>query len=264
MRLREFADFHAPALERDEARHNLILGLLGRLQESEASELRLWTLGGPGECAIQTTPRHAIILGALDGAQCRAFAEQTLDLPYRGVVGIERVAPQFVERATQLGVTFRESIPQLISSLHDAPVYPGVRGSARPVGAADRVLFADWMTAFFQEAVPDDEVPPREQLESAAAAGNYVFWIVDDVPVSMAGIVRRTRHGAAIAGVYTPPQWRGRGYAGSATASVVERAFAEGGTMACLFTDLRNPASNRCYTKIGFKPVCEAWHYLRA
>ena len=68
---------------------------------------------------------------------------------------------------------------------------------------------------------------------------------------------------AAISAVYTPPAQRGRGYAGSVTAAVAERIFAEGKAAACLYTDLRNPASNRCYAKIGFKPVCDAWHYAR-
>jgi hypothetical protein len=34
MELREFAEFHTPALERDEARYNRILGLLARLLNS--------------------------------------------------------------------------------------------------------------------------------------------------------------------------------------------------------------------------------------
>jgi len=36
-----------------------------------------------------------------------------------------------------------------------------------------------------------------------------------------------------------------------------------GKTSVCLYTDLRNPYSNRCYAKIGFKPHCDSWHYLR-
>jgi predicted GNAT family acetyltransferase len=88
--------------------------------------------------------------------------------------------------------------------------------------------------------------------------------VVDGEPVAMAGIVRWTRNAAAIAGVYTPLSLRGRGYAGSVTAAVVERVFAEGKTAACLYTDLRNPASNRCYAKIGFEPACRSWHYPRA
>jgi len=87
--------------------------------------------------------------------------------------------------------------------------------------------------------------------------------VVDNEPVSMAGIVRRTRHAAAIAGVYTPRALRGRGYAGAVTAACVERIFAEGRTAACLYTDLRNPMSNRCYAKIGFQPVCASFHFER-
>jgi predicted GNAT family acetyltransferase len=79
----------------------------------------------------------------------------------------------------------------------------------------------------------------------------------------MAGIVRRLRTCAAIAGVYTPPALRGRGYAGSVIAAVVERIYAEGRTTACLYTDLSNLFSNRCYAKIGFKPVCSSFHFHR-
>lgn len=60
-----------------------------------------------------------------------------------------------------------------------------------------------------------------------------------------------------------PPELRGRGYAGSATAATVERVYAEGRSIACLYADLRNPASNRCYTKIGFAPVCRSLHFHR-
>jgi len=41
----------------------------------------------------------------------------------------------------------------------------------------------------------------------------------------------------------------------------VERIYGEGRNMACLYADLRNPASNRCYTKIGFTPVCGSLHF---
>jgi hypothetical protein len=46
-----------------------------------------------------------------------------------------------------------------------------------------------------------------------------MFWVVDEAPVSMAAIVRRTRHATAISLVYTP--LRNRGYVGAA--ALVER-----------------------------------------
>ncbi len=44
---------------------------------------------------------------------------------------------------------------------------------------------------------------------------------------------------------------------------LTEYIFASGKTAACLYTNLRNPYSNCCYAKIGFKPVCPSWHYHR-
>jgi GNAT superfamily N-acetyltransferase len=263
MELQEFVEFHRPALERDEARYNLILGLLGRMLETEQSNVRLWTIGAPGECAMQT-PGYPLILGQLTAAQCQAFAEATLNLDYPGVVGLDPIVPLFVERANELGVKFKETIPQTIQALQCRPIYPNVSGTARVVGHGDVALFSEWLLAFFREVVPHEPVPSRDRLESTSTAGNYQFWVVDGEPVAMAGIVRRSRHAAAIAGVYTSPALRNRGYGGAVTAAVVDAVFAEGRSAACLYTDLRNPASNRCYAKIGFKPVCRAWHYLRA
>ena len=263
MQPREFASYHLPALERDEARHNLIVAVLGRLGGEDPPELQWWSLGEPGQCAIKA-PSYPIVLGDLNAAQCHAFAEATRSLDYPAVVGADETAYWFAERARELGVTFLEPIPQQIQVLRDKPVYPGVPGHARQVAAANTPLFSDWMAAFIREAIPHDPVPTPEQLAQSAASGRFQFWIVDGEPVAMAGIMRRTRHAAAIAGVYTPPRLRGRGYAGSVTAAVVDAIFAEGRSMACLYVDLRNPYSSRCYAKIGFTPVCRSCYYPRA
>jgi RimJ/RimL family protein N-acetyltransferase len=260
---RDFVEHHRPALERDEVRHNVILSILDRLALDPPPNLRRWSLGASGACAAQS-PGHPIVLGELTQAQCRALAEDTRDLDYPGVVGPEETAPWFAERAIELGLTFLEPIPERIHVLREKPNYPGAPGHARVISPPDVELFADWTTAFMREAVPHDPPPSRERLAQIAAEGRHQFWIVDGEPAAMAGIVRRTQHAAAIAGVYTPLSLRGRGYAGSVTAAVVQRIFAEGKTAACLYTDLRNPASNRCYAKIGFEPACRSWHYPRA
>ena len=121
-----------------------------------------------------------------------------------------------------------------------------------------------WTQAFVREAVPHDPAPVRKRVVKGISEERYLLWTVDGTPVSMAAIARRLKTTAAISAVYTPPALRGRGYAGSVTAAIAERIFAEGRASACLYTDLRNPFSNRAYAKIGFKPVCEAWHYPRA
>lgn len=259
----EFIAYHVPALERDEVRHNLILANLDRLAHGLAPNLRCWTLGAPGACAVQT-PGWPIVLGELGHKQCHELAEATLDLDYPGVVGPDQTALWFAAHAAGLSLTYSEPIPQRIHALRERPVYPGASGHARVVDGASADLYADWTIAFLREAVPHDPIPSRERIKQAAAEGHSLLWVVDGEPVSTATIARRTRQTAAINRVYTPPHLRGRGYAGSVTAALVDRIFAEGRAAACLYTDLRNPISNRCYANIGFKPVCASWHFPRS
>lgn len=262
MQLADFIATHALALENDEARHNLILGILGRAGKGSMPQLTTWTLGAPGACAVMG-PGRAIVLGELGRNECRALAEATRGLAYQGVVGQDLAPSWFVERAAELGLAFADPIPQRILALRKKPIYPSSRGRARIVEREDVSIFSDWMIAFSTEAVPDDPVPTREELALLAAERRHMLWVDGDDPVSMAGIARRLRSTAAISAVYTPPSRRGRGYAGSITAAVADRILAEGKTSACLYTDLRNPASNRCYAKIGFEPVCDSWFHLR-
>jgi len=79
----------------------------------------------------------------------------------------------------------------------------------------------------------------------------------------MAMPTRRLKRSAAITGVFTPPHLRGRGYAGAVTAALAKSLFAEGRQAVCLYVDHHNPYSNRCYARVGFQTVCDAWHFSR-
>jgi uncharacterized protein len=150
-----------------------------------------------------------------------------------------------------------------LKTLDRAPRYPGAAGSARAMQPADAGLLLTWLEAFRLEAVPHDPAPTLAQAERSAASGRYMLWTVDGEPVSMAAIVRRLASTVAIAAVYTTPDRRGCGYAGSVVATLAERALAEGKRTACLFVDVANPSSNRCYDRVGFEPYCTSEHYLR-
>ena len=260
--LEEFARCHLSALETDEVRFNVPIAVLTAAVQNPPAGFAFWSLGEPGHCAIHS-PGRPILLGNLNRAECHRLAEETMS-DKCGAIGVDERPHWFAERASALGAKFAPPIPQRVNVLESPPRYPSVAGSVREVRVADAPLLLDWLTAFHQEAVPHDPAPERHHVEKAAGSGRFLFWTVDDHPVSMAGIARRLRHTGCIAPVYTPPDQRSRGYAGAATAAVVERLFAEGKTAACLLTDLRNPMSNRCYAKIGFKPYCDAWLYLPA
>ena len=79
----------------------------------------------------------------------------------------------------------------------------------------------------------------------------------DSFPVSQAAMGRKTLNNAVVSYVYTPPYFRGKGYASSCVASL-SRHLLESGYKSCsLFTDLANPVSNSIYMKIGYKPICD-------
>ena len=154
-------------------------------------------------------------------------------------------------------------MPQAIHALHDRPKYPGAPGKARRAEPGDIATVHAWATAFTREVLPHDSPPSEAGLLERLASGRLHLWEVEGRPVALASFVRETRRTGALALVYTPPEWRGRGFGGSVTAAVADAIFEAGKTSVCLYTDLRNPFSNRCYARIGFEVVGPAWHFPR-
>jgi predicted GNAT family acetyltransferase len=257
----EFAKFHVAALQRSEIRHNLMLALLARLTTEPDFDALTWTLGDAGACAI-LMPGKPLLLGDVSALQCADLAEQTRDLAYSSVVGPDQTALWFADHAAKLGIQFNAPVPQRIYSIRTTPLYPQVRGAARSATSDDIDLLYAWICDFVQVAT-HDVMPTREQVLQIIASNRHMLWIVDGVPVSMAAINRRIKNTAAIGAVYTPPEHRQKGYAGAVTSAVVERIYSEGKTSACLYTDLRNPYSNRCYIKIGFAAECDSMQIVR-
>ena len=259
----KFLELHLTALEANAARHNRLLAALTGWGNKQEDGFLAWTLGEAGQCAIRTSERGPIIIGDADEQQCRELAEQTLTLDYRVVEGPDRTATWFCRRAVELGATFADPIVRRILALSEWPIYPRAPGHARLAVLEDVEIFVAGMMEFAREATPDDPPPQRKAMECELREGRALFWMRDEEPVAMAAIVRRTRHAATISLVYTPPRHRNRGYAGAVTAALVERIYAEGRLIACLYTDLRNPISNHCYARIGFRPVCDAIFYKK-
>ena len=85
--------------------------------------------------------------------------------------------------------------------------------------------------------------------------GGITLWEAGGVPVSLAGRTRVVAGMVRVAPVYTPPEMRGRGYAGAATAAVSQAPLDAGVREVVLYTDLANPTSNVLYQRLGYRPV---------
>lgn len=137
---------------------------------------------------------------------------------------------------------------------------PGqVSGLRRVAKAADRETLAAWAQRLSAEAlnehVTDEEALVR--VDNHIARGAMHVWEDDRHVVSVAAAVAPTPHGVRINNVYTPPEWRGRGYAGALVASLTQAMLESGRAFTFLHTDLTNPTSNRLYLRIGYRHVAD-------
>lgn len=69
----------------------------------------------------------------------------------------------------------------------------------------------------------------------------------------MAKSMREAGEYVAVNSVYTKPEYRGRGFAGALVAHI-STMILQNGKIPVLYTDLKNPASNKAYKNVGFSP----------
>jgi predicted GNAT family acetyltransferase len=120
--------------------------------------------------------------------------------------------------------------------------------------AADVPLAVRWFEEF-SEAIGEGSGNIPTQARNRVAAGRLVLWVLDGVPVSMAGVSPVIAGQGRVAPVYTPTELRGRGYAGMATVAASRALIAAGADEVLLYTDLANPTSNALYQRLGYRPV---------
>jgi predicted GNAT family acetyltransferase len=145
-----------------------------------------------------------------------------------------------------------------VEPVRDAP------GASRVASAADLDFLVDWMIAFGDEVLEEDD-PGRVEARKGVAhrltggdEGGFLLWEDEGEVVSMSGWGSPTPNGIRIGPVYTPPPRRGRGYA-TALVAELSQTLLDGGRRFCfLFTDLANPTSNAIYERIGYVKACEA------
>jgi predicted GNAT family acetyltransferase len=170
---------------------------------------------------------------------------------------VEQFARAWAERT---GVTPERRIAQGVFALERVEPVTGVPGAMRIATSEDRPLLLEWFLAFGIEALPhpDEERLTREVDHRLAAADAGVVLWEHDGPVSLAGYGGPTPNGIRIGPVYTPPEFRGRGYASALVAELSSSLLAEGRQFCFLYTDLANPTSNKIYERIGYVRVCES------
>ena len=95
----------------------------------------------------------------------------------------------------------------------------------------------------------------RRRVAELVRARRAYAKIVDGRVVFKAELAIVTRHTAQIQGVWVDPEWRGRGIASAAMASVVHDALRRVAPSVSLYVNDYNVPARRAYASCGFRPA---------
>ena len=254
----------ATFLLRDEAAHNLIIGIGRRLAAGQrvgqgpplfAAIVDRGAIVG----AALWTPPWRLVGSLMPRAAAIALAEamHAWRLRPAGAVGPVDTARPLCDRLAALGGgQARLARSMRAFELRTVVAAPPTPGECRRADLAEATLVAEWYAAFWADAQLNDPTDPREAGASAVREGRVFLWDQGG-PASLAAVGRTTPGGASLGPVYTPVDRRRHGYATALVAAVSQRLLAEGHRFCCLFTDLANPVSNAIYPRVGYAPVCD-------
>ncbi len=263
------AEFRArtePLLLGREAEHNLILGILagiasGREWVDPPPYLALALAGSDPVLAAIMTPPHNLLLSHTESLEALPLLVEDLLRSGYGVPGVtgspvvsEAFAGLWQEKT---GHKARLAMGQRIYELEKVRWPVDVPGHLRRATEADRPLLREWFTGFFHDADPGgDPEKSVDRFLTTQSRGLYLW--EDGEPVSMAGHIAATPHGDRVGAVYTPPEWRRRGYASACVAALSRMLLDQGRRFCFLYTDLANPTSNHIYQEIGYRAIADS------
>ena len=282
MRIKLYSDVHEfyhdayDVLMRHEAQNliplgNLILGHEGK-DKTDWRDPANWLMATVSDTSgIQLialmTPPHNITLYAIDNLISSQAIDCLIDglkdhaIP--GVMTEKTLAERFAEEyTTRKGLTFKTTMSQRIYELK--AVNPEIRqfGVVRLLDERDMCFFPYWVEAFIaaSDYGKTEMSIPQDAKSYLYRLSRKKLYVLEDngVPVSMAGFTREMQTAIGVAFVYTPPYYRGKGYATSCVAQISQIALDKGFSKCVLYTDLSNPTSNSIYQKIGYTAVCDS------
>lgn len=174
------------------------------------------------------------------------------------IIAERSMAQAFSARWSNLtGMSYETDMEQRIHALYSVNRTFTPPGNICKATENDLDTVLQWSRKFYFDCYgKENENENLDYIREDIQSNNVYFW-VDKHPVSMAQRGRPTPNGETINLVYTPPEQRKRGYATALVASLSQMILDEGKRFCTLFTDLKNPTSNKIYKRIGYKPIAD-------
>lgn len=255
-----------PLLMKRESCNNLMLGILNRFVEGQSADQEVLTgyaeKDGDVIFAFMQTPPNNWILPDVESINEDAAKEVAVflwenKLAVPGVLGPVRLVKPFVAEWEKLsGKTASVHMNQLIYQLDQVNDVPISCGRLVDADRSHQQLITDWLVQFGKEVNEPDFSANAEKNAARFLKNRSVFlWLVDGKPVSMVNRSRKTKNGATVNAVFTPDEYKRKGYATSTVSALTSKLLDEGAQFCSLYTDADYPTSNRIYKKIGYYQV---------
>ncbi|MBT2366364.1 GNAT family N-acetyltransferase [Streptomyces sp. ISL-10] len=212
---------------------------------------------GPVTAAFAQTPPHPPLFGPVTSHQARELARvlRADGAVASGVRGPDGGAQAFADEWAGPG-RWSEAVRSRLFRLGGlCPPEQPPPGRARRATEADVAQATAWMTGFAADTGASTDTDYTANMARRIADGGLHLWEVDGRPVSMAAHSPVLAGQSRIAPVYTPPALRGHGYAGAVTAAASRGALDAGAEQVLLFADVADPAANRLYERLGYRPL---------
>ena len=217
--------------------------------------------------AMRTSPFNMFITPMpIDAARALGRSVGRFDDGLPGVTGSKDIVDALVDgyvRSESPGSTrtLTEHRRDLLYELEEL-ITPEVEGFARPARPDEIEPLATMFLEFTDEVelAPLSLADARDGVKKSIAAGSLYCWEFEGAIAAIAGHAPIVATESTLIGrvgpVFTPRQFRRRGF-GSAVTAHVSRRLIERGARVMLYADAANPTSNGIYQEIGYRLVDE-------
>lgn len=182
-----------------------------------------------------------------------------------GIIANNNICQSFIEEYKKyFTCNFMEKLGMDIMEIREVNEIKPIEGTYRLALPEEAKLAAQWMIEFQMEKLTsemDYEAALQRALELIEESKIHFYTDYDKNVVTMAVAARKLVHGTAITYVFTPEEYRGKGYAAANIYYLSKELLEQGNDFCTLFIDKKNLLSNRAYEKVGYKVIGENYEY---
>lgn len=261
-----------PLLLEHECENCTIIGIIGRLVEGK-SPTRCGEPTVPLLLSIEAddrvvgvavqTPPHAMLASPLEQSAAEALVNELRARDWKTGEFVATVPTVGMLADRWSAITSRPMNRQRrlrVFRLDEVIDPPHISGELRVATMDELNWLVECAVGFARDISEPMDFDPVPHTRRVIDEGRLHVWC-DDEPRAMCAWAGPTPNGIRINQVYTPPEFRGRGYASAATAALSRKLLASGRKFCFLFTDAANPTSNSIYQKIGYRHVADLEHF---